>query len=248
MTPTNPISYPHVRDATFADGVGPTVHDSWLNGTQDALLYLYGALQGRSYTFEVDEFDRATYGAAQFGSLRIQTNTNAPGTMATGLLTPANAGEHGIWGATANTAAAYNFDAVGGYSDIALLDCLFSARVRIVNRGRLDVIPRGLRIGIVGAATDWISFACGSDQPNWYCTINGVTADSGIALTDGVWYDLQGARQNATAILYINGVQVLTGALNVSIADARRRVQSVSPAANVADGFHIDYFKVGYQR
>lgn len=251
-TPTNPIAYPFARDATFTSA-GPSIGSAFLNQTQDGLLYTLGALQGRSYTFEIDDFDRVHYGAAQFGSLRVDTNTNGAGTMSTGRAAPGGPGEHGIWACTAPNAAAFSFACSGATNDIGTLDTLFSAKVKIVKRSRLETqAAGGFAIGLLNVygASEWIDFVAGSDQANWWATCNGVSVDTGVNIIDGSWYDLQAARQAGSTTFYINGALVATsaGLDGVAVATARRRILTASPAANVGDGFYIDYFKAGYQR
>jgi hypothetical protein len=245
-----PIAYPFVRDASFVSGVGPAIGAAFLNTGQDALGDLYGALLGRSATMEGED-----YGAldADLGGLTVLTNTNGGGTFHVGNQTPAAAGEHGVLGVLTTVAAAATFNAESGQMSLDVLDFVWSAKVKLTGRARLDLVGNnGFRIGLQnppdGIAKNF-TFIAGNDQANWQYVIagSGVT-NTGVAATDGTWYDLQIARIGQSATAYINGALVGTVAANITLPIARRKIEIKSPGANVSDGLAIDYFRVWYQR
>jgi hypothetical protein len=106
----------------------------------------------------------------------------------------------------------------------------------------------GFRIGVQnppdGLAKNF-TFIAGNDKANWQYVIAGSgLVDTGVAATDGTWYDLQIARISQSGKAYINGALVGTVAANISLTTARRKVEMIFPGANVADGLKIDYFKL----
>lgn len=241
-----PVQYPFVRDASFVSGVGPAIGSDFLNNSQDALVDLYGAFLGRAASLEWDEF---TTVQPSMGNLTVITNTNGGGSFHIGQQTPAAAGEHGVMGVLANVAAAGTFDAQGAPFYLDTLDFLWSARVQLTGKARMDLAGNnGFRIGIQnppdGLAKNF-TFIAGNDKANWQYVIAGSgLVDTGVAATDGTWYDLQIARISQSAKAYINGALVGTVAANISLTTARRKVEMIFPGANVADGLKIDYFKL----
>ncbi len=246
-----PISYPFVDFAIWVPGVGPSISADFLQKTQRGLGDIYGALMGRSATIEEDDFSELAWPVGQLGKLSITTNTNVPGTMKVEALDPAAQGEHGVARVTATNAAAFNFLADGARSHLGLFDWLFSAKVAVINRTRLDTVAnRGWQAGLFDtneAAGRSCRFLLGNDQANWHVLIGATLIDTGVAYTAS-FTDLQMSRINGAVTAYINGALVATVNHNTSMTLVRRRVGTISPAANVGDGFSADYFRAWYAR
>lgn len=246
-----PISFPFVRDATFISGVGPSIGATFLNGAQDGLSDLYGALLGRSATLRLDEFLDPDFAAAQLGSLRILTNTNAPGTLRVEQQAPAVIGEHGVVGILATNAAAWSFNAEDAVADLNVADFLFSVKVKVVALASLDTVANlGLQLGIfdqIEAAATSCRFVAGSDEANWQVIVGSTVVDTLIPIVDGQFYDLQMVRLDTSVTAYIDGALVATVAHNVPMPEARRRVGTKGNGA-VGDGVALDYFKAWFAR
>lgn len=251
----NPIQYPFVRDATFVAGVGPSIGAAFLNLTQDALGDLFGALLGRSCSLVCDEFTEALFPVGAFGGLRIFTALNGAGSLSvypTPTATNTPDPGLGVWNVrTTQAAQAWHFQAVDPPIAQGLLDFGGSGRVKITSRAALDTAANGgFSFGFLSSVSaDTVQLRAGSDEANWIFAVNATNVDTGVAVQNNTWVDLQIWRVNQTFLAYINGALVATVAGNLNLPGLARHLRSRGPSAGAGgDGFSIDYFKAIYAR
>lgn len=243
--------YPFVDYANWTDGVGPAIDEDFLKRTQRGLVDLYGALVARSAAIECDDFTGREPGLGQLTTL---TNTNGGGSFKIAYVAPAAAGDYGLTQIVATNAAAGSFNAEGGALWLDQADFVWSARLKLTGKANLDLAGNnGFRIGLQnppdGLALN-ATFVAGSDKANWQYVIAGSgLTDTGIAASDGTWYELQMARINGSCMAFINGSIVGTVAFAFNLTTLRRKVQIVSGGLAVGDGVSaFDYFKLWVSR
>lgn len=252
-TPTDPTQPPFARYASYVNDVGPAPDEILLNGEQDHIAWLFGALMGRSAYLGKCDFEKPFYGPGMFGDLEVLTNTNGAATMATGAAAALIQGEHGIWQCLTNTTSAWDFEAADAPCFIGDIDFLFNTKVKIVDQSKLETVAAdGFHIGLGNSGAPWPYFVCGNDKADWRCVLNGVETGSGIPVSNGDWFDLQIARSGVNFFFWINGVQVVASSLvltldpNVSLVS--RYVRCAGPGAATDQGFYIDRIDLSSQR
>lgn len=252
-TPTDPTQPPFARYASYLNDVGPAPDEVLLNGEQDYIAWLYGALMGRSAYLGKCDFEKTFYGSGMFGDLDVLTNTNGAATMATGAAQALIQGEHGVWQCLTNTTSAWDFEAADTPCFVGDIDFLFNAKVKLVALAQLEsVAADGFHIGLGDVSSTWPFFVCGNDKADWRCVLNGVETGSGVAVTDGDWFDLQITRAGVNFYFWINGVQVVATSLALTLDPTVNRVsrylRCAGPGASVGQGFYIDRIDLSAQR
>mgnify|MGYP000069417897 CR=1 FL=1 len=149
-----PSEYPNVPYAAFVDGVGPSVDQNYLNGTEEGLADVIGSLWGRSATIVSDEFTELVYPTSARGLLNswITTNSNSNWRV------PIGANQHGILGVFAVAAGAATHLLQDASYGIGTVDFTVSMRTALDDRASLDTLAAlgwfgGLRDG---GALFWI--------------------------------------------------------------------------------------------
>ena len=243
-----PSEYPNVPYAAFVDGLGPSVDQGYLNGTEEGLADVIGSLWGRSVTIVADEFTELTYPTSVRGKLDswITTNTNS------NWRTPTGANQHGILGVFAVAAGAATHLLQDALYGIGTVDFTVSMRVALDDRASLDTLAAlgwfgGLRDGGAFPPSDAM-FVAGNDSPNWQVKIGAVLSNTGVPIVDGRFYDLQIARISLTAYVYIDGALVGTQAYPDNLRYINRQLQFTSPAMPINKGYAVDYFRLGIMR
>ncbi|TXH42066.1 MAG: hypothetical protein E6Q97_36265 [Desulfurellales bacterium] len=251
---THPIRKPYVRDASFIDGIGPPPF-GFFDETQDHLGAYFHALLGWRYSADCDEFTEASAPINYLGRMRISDTFGCAEAPAT---SNATLGEHGVWSVLSFTS---DFRLAAQGASVSLDgDFLFTAKVKIVNRGRLETVSSHGFMAAIGslAETTPHQFVAGSDQENWAIQApvvggGGVEVYStDVPVVDGAWYRLQISRVAGAIRWFINGLPIvlrsadpdlngLTGQYYPDRIVARKFLyvaRSVPGPAN--DGFYVD--------
>lgn len=189
----DPTIYPFKRSFTYADGsTAPPIVKSneFYNPTQHALQALVGGKLAFGAMIVTDEFDREQpipTSMGTFGSqLLIQKNSNIQFYSLPSL----QPGEHGVWRLETTSNGAGGAETVE--SD-GMIDpdagFLYTARIRIGNRSRLDTVGNlGFALGMGTPSKLHAHFLCGRDQPNWFTFFNSTFVNTGVPVLDNTWY------------------------------------------------------------
>lgn len=240
-----PDQYPNRPYAAYADGVGPTIGEGFLNPTQEGLADLIGMTFGRSATFVGDEFTTLRYYSAAREKFDTWINTNSD----SGPRVPTGNGQHGILGVHAVVAGAMTHLLQDAMNWIGTFDFTVSIRAAVDARAELDTLAAlGWFGGLRDTAPSDVLFVAGNDSPNFHTRIGAVLTDTGVPIVDGRFYDLQIVRVSGTVTAYIDGVLVVTQALGASLQQTNRQLGITCPAATINNGYAVDYHRLYIQR
>lgn len=241
-----PEQWPNTPYAAFVDGIGPSIDSGYLNQNQEGMSDLAGMLFQRSATLVTDEFVQLTYPVGYFGSLVTFAGFN----YTYNWRVPTASNQHGVWATFATANGAYSNVLVDAMYWIGLKDYTFSVRACVDNRAALDTLfGNGFVIGINDSSIlSETVFVAGTDQPNWHVRIAATSLDTGVPIVDGRFYDLQIARIDQIAYVYIDGALRLTVAYPDDLRQATRIVRVNSPAMAINQGAALDYFRLAIMR
>ncbi len=254
----NPLAYPYVRARNYTDGGLPKVlSDEFYNPTQDLIAKLYGAATGQSCSIRTEEFDRESGGfvkSGMFGTqLNISTCVNAKA-LSTTALSP---GEHGIWQVSVDAKGSFDFIAQDNTCFIGVLPFLWTAKVKLGARLRLDTVANeGFAVGLGGTITGLPSFLAGKDKANWQAFVGTKFFDTGVPVVDNAWVWMHITREvDGTVRFYLkdNAMPpklVASESFPGSLTSCRRyiRMQDSAGLALANDFFQIDMYARGIDR
>lgn len=254
----NPLSYPYVRAQNYTDGGLPKVSsDEFYNPTQDLIARLYGAATGQSCSIRTEEFDRESGGLVTSGMFGTQLNlsvcTNAK-TFSTATITP---GDHGVWQISVDTKGAFDFIAQDNSSFVGALSFIWTAKVKLGFRARLDTVANeGFALGLGGIALGLPSFVAGKDKANWQAFVGTKFFDTGIPVVNNAWVWLIINRlPDGVVRFYIKDSAlapklVASESFPAALTSCRRyvRMRETAGLALANDFFQIDMYARGIER
>mgnify|MGYP000867999060 FL=1 len=252
----DPLDFPYVRAATYTDGGAVVTASAFYNPVQDVIAALFGASTGISFSICTEEFETispctVTAGAAFGLQLQMQTTTNSEAASAAALA----AGDHGIWRSQTVANGASDFIVRDGTNFVGTADSIWTARVRILARARLETVGNeGFVLGMGDVASGFPVFVAGSDDAHWQAIANGVQTDTGVAVVDDTWTWLIIARRAGTVYWYIATgagalAQVHSQVFALSFTGCRRYSRWRDGAGGTAADYVLyDHFSRGIQR